>query len=408
MNRALPIMALLLPGCIQAMEPPSPTPMVEVTGGLVFTFGREEPCVEAGTLEKNKPSCTNDEGGPLVLSEPSLLVQLEPFAMDQHEVSNGQYDLCVQMGQCAKPRFGNALDAKQSIYFRDQRFVNYPVVQVPWAEAVAYCEFVGKRLPTQFEWERVARGNPDLGIDRHYPTDAQENDVNGQPLDLRGDAKACAGLDIYTLYCRPEEANGTKSKTTTVVTEPGDDWVEENGQKIYHLYGNVSEYVSDPWEDEQWLTCKTQLADLPMETPGECTLCIGCTTTECANNCKICPACQTDLENVSTPCAVDEDCTHAHQTCMPTGKCDGSLDCHYGCSGQGRSYPVCERYPRESPLSPETLAITGSKRAVRGGSVASGELATCRSRTDYRKIGIDHQNPDDVQPYIGFRCARSL
>jgi len=401
-------MVLLFPGCIEALDPPSPTPMVEVTQGLTFTFGRENPCVEAGVKVGDFPSCTDEEGGPLVLSEPAILVVIEPFAIDQHEVSNGQYDLCVQMGHCAAPRFWNAQDPKQSSYFRDRRFVNYPVVQVPWTEAVAYCESVGKRLPTQFEWERVARGNPDLGVDRDYPTDAQKNDVNGQPLDLHGDAKACEGLDIYTLYCRPEDANGTKSKTTTEVTDPGDDWVDEAGQQIYHLYGNVSEYVSDRWEDEQWLTCKTELSELPMAESGECILCIGCTATECSNNCKICPACQTDLENASIPCTGDQDCTHPHQTCMPTGKCDGELDCHYGCPGEGRSYPVCERYPSETALSPEALDISGSRRAVRGGSIANGEFSTCRSRTDYRKIGIDPQVPDDVQPYVGFRCAKSL
>jgi len=88
---------------------------------------------------------------------PAHDVTLDAYWMDQIEVTNVMYQLCVSAGVCTLPQ--NLGTARKAKYFDDPAFKDYPVVYVTWGQAKSYCEWAGRRLPTEAEWERAARGD---------------------------------------------------------------------------------------------------------------------------------------------------------------------------------------------------------------------------------------------------------
>jgi formylglycine-generating enzyme required for sulfatase activity len=154
--------ALWLCACRPAAQQPAPTPadhspavvetpavenrLVRVPGGE-FLMGCEE----------YKTNCQE---------YPPRRVRVAPFAVDEHEVTAAEYAQCVERAQCKAP----AVDRTSAVAFaanygRADRG-DHPVNHVNHEQAVAYCRALGKRLPTEAEFEWLLRQG---GKPRVYP-----------------------------------------------------------------------------------------------------------------------------------------------------------------------------------------------------------------------------------------------
>jgi serine/threonine-protein kinase len=125
----------------------TPTPIVIVTqvakkDGMVQVF------VPDGSFQMGSQSGDDNE-------RPVHEVYLLGYWIDQTEVTNAQYRLCVAAGVCSKPL---DLNSQVSNLYSSSAYAKHPVVFVDWNQAKAYCTWVGRKLPTEAEWEKAARG----------------------------------------------------------------------------------------------------------------------------------------------------------------------------------------------------------------------------------------------------------
>jgi formylglycine-generating enzyme required for sulfatase activity len=82
---------------------------------------------------------------------PQHEVNLKSFYIDKYEITNAKYKEFILATKRPSPRHWESGN-----YPAGQD--NFPVVYVSWNDANAYCRWVGKRLPTEIEWEKAARG----------------------------------------------------------------------------------------------------------------------------------------------------------------------------------------------------------------------------------------------------------
>ena len=88
--------------------------------------------------------------------KPAHMVSVAAFEIDKFEVTNELFQAFVEKAGylSAAEKVGESTTWRT--YAKDKP--KHPVVMVSWDDAVAYCQWAGKRLPTEAEWEKAARG----------------------------------------------------------------------------------------------------------------------------------------------------------------------------------------------------------------------------------------------------------
>jgi formylglycine-generating enzyme required for sulfatase activity len=131
---------------ISAHAAPPPEDMVLIPAGE-FTMG------------------TSADSDGLPDEQPLRLVYLSAFWIDRHETTNALYEQYVRTTGYQAPANASAASTLWEHNLPLPGIEQHPVVNVSWLDAVAFCRWAGKRLPTEAEWEKAARG-PDA---RTYP-----------------------------------------------------------------------------------------------------------------------------------------------------------------------------------------------------------------------------------------------
>lgn len=156
----------------------------------------------------------SSDGEGIKHEHPRHQVALDAFYMDKFEATTGRF---VEFAQ-------ETNRSKSAQVSSEHRLL--PATQVDWHDAKAYCEWAGKRLPTEAEWEKAARG-----------TDGRTYPWGNEPPTAR---LANFGQEITT------------KKPFGEYFAPVDSY--EAGKSPYglhHMAGNVSEWVAD-WYDENY------------------------------------------------------------------------------------------------------------------------------------------------------------
>ncbi len=193
-------------------------------------------CVPSGEFlmgaAASDPAAKDDE-------KPQHRVYLDSFWIDQTEATNGGYTRCVADGTC-HPRtytpYGDGVSSATRLdYYANPMYTNYPVIVYDGDMAQAYCKWAGRRLPTEAEWEKAARGTDG----RTYPW---------------GEGIECSRASYFACV-----------KDTTAVDVP------VSGASPYgalNMAGNVWEFVADGYDPTFYVTGPTRNPLSPLTSAG--------------------------------------------------------------------------------------------------------------------------------------------
>ncbi len=168
----------------------------------------------------------SDKVGVLKPSKPAHMVYVDAFYIDKYEVTNAQFKKFILANpEWQKKNIDKKFhDGKYLHHWTDNNYPadkeNHPVTYVSWYAAMAYAKWAGKRLPTEAEWEKAARGGTK---EQPFPW-GNVNDENK--------ANYRIGID-----------HDIVGDTVPIGTYPG------NGYGLHEVSGNVSELCLDEYID---------------------------------------------------------------------------------------------------------------------------------------------------------------
>lgn len=194
----------------------TPIPGLDISSTIKGKDGMTLLFVPAGEFTMGSNNGSDDQ-------RPAHTVYLDAFWIDKTEVTNAMYAKCVKDGNCQLPDYYQS--STRESYYGDPAFDNYPVIYVSWEDAKAYCEWANRRLPTEAEWEKAARG----GNAFIYPWG---NDVpNNNLLNYNNAVGDTSEVDQYSDGASPYGA--------------------------LDMAGNVSEWVADWYSDTYYSSSLT-------------------------------------------------------------------------------------------------------------------------------------------------------
>ena len=164
---------------------------------------------------------------------PSHRLNIKNFWIDIHEVTVFEYALCIEKGACTLPdtisedcsdHVGKQPNAEYNNWINKSVRKDHPINCVTWHQAKTYCEWLGKRLPTEAEWEKAARG------------------VDGRQYPWGNEPATCN----HAIMTTDEEGGGCGLDSTWPV---GSKIKGASPYGVLDMSGNIAEWTAD-WYDE--------------------------------------------------------------------------------------------------------------------------------------------------------------
>ena len=167
--------------------------------------------------------------------KPQHIVQMSPFWIDRMEVNNAQYAACMAAGAC-QPEIYETSALTYIPYSVHPDYQHHPALIYIYEDAEDYCRWAGRRLPTEAEWEKAARGSDG----RMYPW--------GNVLD-------CGHANYFICNHVPEydPRNPRCGYSSYCRTARVDDYPRgASPYGVLNMSGNVWEWVSDYYSPDYY------------------------------------------------------------------------------------------------------------------------------------------------------------
>jgi formylglycine-generating enzyme required for sulfatase activity len=194
---------------------------------------------------------------------PPTVEVLDSFYIDIYEVSNARYAECVADGACQPPAW--TYSKTRPSYFGNPDYAAYPVINITWHDAAAFCAWDGKRLPTEAEWEKAAKDSEGIWFPHGDPpyspegvtsqiTCSHANYDRGWPYGIcSGDTEPVhSGQSGASPYGALNMAGNVEEYVTDVYPYPGYEgtpgFTVLRGGSWFSYYNFITTWWRQPWD----------------------------------------------------------------------------------------------------------------------------------------------------------------